>query len=105
MGERFRTLTSSYYMGAQGGILMLVANKIDLADKRQVTTQDAQEYAAKKGCMYIECSAKTSDGINQAFEELVEKILETPSLLETDSSALNKINVTQPKPDDSSCAC
>jgi len=134
--ERFRTLTSSYYMGAhgvilvydctkkeslpnldtwlteintyigdQGAIMMLVCNKTDLADKRQIPTEEGQEYANKNGALYIEVSAKTGEKIGDAFEELVEKILETPSLLEDHSSAMNKINVTQPKPDDSNCAC
>lgn len=109
--ERFRTLTSSYYRGAQGivlvfdysqrksfeqikfwqdevrkystnqdAVLMLVANKVDLPDPC-VTREEAEEFALNNSMMFIETSAKTRQGIKQAFEELVQKILDTPSLI------------------------
>eukprot|EP00128_Syssomonas_multiformis_P011043 Colp12_sorted_trinity150504_noHs@4149 len=107
--ERFRTLTSSYYRGAHGVILvydvskresfehiqqwlselevyatssevvtMLVGNKIDL--DREVTRDEGLEFAQKHSMMFIECSAKTKVGVTQAFEELAQKVLDTPSL-------------------------
>jgi Ras-related protein Rab-18 len=111
--ERFRTLTSSYYRGAQGiilvydcssratfehvrfwqeevrkystnqdAILMLIANKVDLANA-EVTRQEGEEFAFANSMMFIETSAKTRQGIKQAFEEVVYKILDTPSLLQS----------------------
>merc|ERR1719221_421567 len=111
--ERFRTLTSSYYRGAQGiilvydctqkstfehikfwqdevrkystnqdAILMLVANKVDL-EGPQVSRQEGEEFAFANSMMFIETSAKTRQGIKQAFEEVVFKILDTPSLLQS----------------------
>ena len=41
--------------------------------------------------LYIEASAKTTEGINQAFEELVHKILEIPQLL-TEANTNKKSN-------------
>lgn len=47
-------------------------------------TEEATEYARNKGMVYIETSAKTKVGIQQAFEELVQKVssssLPSPSL-------------------------
>jgi Ras-related protein Rab-18 len=112
--ERFRTLTSSFYRGAQGILLvydvtrpetfhhletwleevdhfcvgggatvakLLVGNKADLEDQRAVTFADGEAWARSKGMMFLETSAKTRAGIQQAFEEVLEKILETPALL------------------------
>merc|ERR1719159_329395 len=115
--ERFRTLTSSYYRGAQGivlvydctqratldnvrywqdevrkystnqdAVLMLVANKVDLADP-EVTREQGEEFAFANSMMFIETSAKTRQGIKQAFEELIFKILDTPTLLQATAPA------------------
>ncbi|KAK2146722.1 hypothetical protein LSH36_586g01015, partial [Paralvinella palmiformis] len=102
--ERFRTLTPSYYRGAQGCILvydvsskqsfqkldnwlgeletfatkhdivkMLVGNKID-KERREVTRDEGLKFARKHHMLFIEASAKTREGVQCAFEELVEKV-------------------------------
>ncbi|RQM14463.1 hypothetical protein DD237_004310 [Peronospora effusa] len=110
--ERFRTLTSSYYRGAQGIVLvydvarrdtfenldlwlqevevyspaggrdvvkLLVGNKID--KERVVSRREAEDWARSKGMLFVESSAKTKIGIQQVFNEVVQKILENPALL------------------------
>ncbi|KAL4474715.1 hypothetical protein ABPG72_002308 [Tetrahymena utriculariae] len=102
--ERFRTITSAYYKGADGIVmvydvtsensfqdidkfwisevesyaeknveLLLIGNKSDL--DRQVSTQSAQEYAKSKNMEFFECSAKTSDSVQQAFLTLARKLM------------------------------
>jgi len=61
---------------------MLIANKVDLSNA-EVTRQEGEEFAFANSMMFIETSAKTRQGIKQAFEEVVYKILDTPSLLQS----------------------
>ncbi|WWC58621.1 uncharacterized protein I303_101165 [Kwoniella dejecticola CBS 10117] len=115
--ERFRTLTSSYYRGAQGVVLvydvssrptfdellkwfkeidtycgegvvkMIVGNKVDKEFSRQVTTEEGKAFAERMGALFIECSAKTRLGVPEAFEELVRRILATPTLYSKSTAA------------------
>ncbi|XP_048782631.1 ras-related protein Rab-18-B-like [Lagopus muta] len=110
--ERFRSLNPSYYRGTQGIVLvydvtrkdtftgleswlneleiyttksdavkMLVGNKTDKPD-REVERREGLQFAKKRSLLFIETSAKTEDGVQHAFEELVIKILQTPNLLD-----------------------
>ncbi|XP_043282891.1 ras-related protein Rab-18-like [Venturia canescens] len=119
--ERFRTLTPSYYRDGQGAILvydvtdrntfvkletwleelnaycnkmdivkMVVGNKIDLPN-REVSTDEALQFARRHQTLYIESSAKTADGVKCCFEELVQKILQTPGLWDTYSPRLHAL--------------
>ncbi|XVF76356.1 hypothetical protein PTKIN_Ptkin13bG0260100 [Pterospermum kingtungense] len=114
--ERFRTLTSSYYRNAQGIILdvwakevglystnqdcvkMLVGNKVDRDSERAVSREEGVALAKELGSMFLECSARTRENVEQCFEELALKIMEVPSLLE-EGSAVGKRNILKPKPE------
>lgn len=141
--ERFRTLTSSYYRGAQGIILvydvtrretftdlcdvwlkevdlystnpdcikMLVGNKVDRDAERAVAKEEGIEFARQYGCLFLECSAKTRINVQQCFEELVQKILDTPSLL-ADTTGYKKnilrpgaVPTSTPESNSAGCAC
>lgn len=102
--ERFRTITSSYYRGAHGIIVvydvtdnesfnnvkqwlheidryacenvnkLLVGNKSDLAAKRVVSTEQGKEFAESLGIEFLETSAKTSTNVEQAFLTMASQI-------------------------------
>lgn len=55
-------------------VKLLVGNKIDLTDSRKIQTQQGKKFAKDHGMLFLECSAKSSIGVEQAFEELVEKV-------------------------------
>lgn len=110
--ERFRSLTSSYYRGAQGVILvydvsnrdsfdnlkslwlkelnvyadldelilMVVGNKVDLLENRQVSSDEGKQLAQDLSALFMESSAKTRIGIKSIFEELVRKILNSSKI-------------------------
>lgn len=49
---------------------MLVGNKIDMAEKRQVSTEEGQALAKELEVLYIETSAKAGINIKQLFKNL-----------------------------------
>ena len=98
--ERFRTITSSYYRGAHGIIIvydvtdkesfqniqhwlqeidkyanegvmkLLVGNKSDLQSKKVVSYDEAKELADSLGIGFIETSAKNAHNVEQAFTKM-----------------------------------
>lgn len=60
--------------GPPGIVLGLCGNKCDLDDDRQVQSQDAQDYANRLGCFYLETSAKNDVNVHKAFEEIAKKV-------------------------------
>lgn len=55
-------------------IIALIGNKIDLADDRSVSYNEGKEYADSQRLLFYEVSAKTGQGINEIFTEIL-KIL------------------------------
>ncbi len=102
--ERFRTITSSYYRGAHGIIvvydvcdiesfnnvkqwlreinrygsegvnIILVGNKCDMKSKRVVSTESGKEYADSIGIDFMETSAKKNENIDEIFMKLTSLI-------------------------------
>jgi Ras-related protein Rab-1A len=56
---------------------ILIGNKIDLADKRLIESDDANEYAAMQQMKYIETSAKDGTNVMSAFETLAKVIIDS----------------------------
>ncbi len=98
--EKFRAISVNYLKGTNGVILVfditnketfdlleswlkelkdtnksniskvLVGNKSDLAENREVTVEDANKFANNINCKYFEASAKTGENINEALDEI-----------------------------------
>jgi len=58
-------------------ILILVGNKIDLNDERQVSTEEGMGLAKELGVYYMETSAKTNKNIEDLFEWVALQIINT----------------------------
>lgn len=56
---------------------MLIGNKLDLEDERQVDPMRGQELAAKYDCPFMETSAKTNTNVEEAFLTLVRDVMST----------------------------
>ncbi len=49
---------------------VLIANKVDLVDQRQTSTEESMEYAKQLGWGYFETSAKEGQGVTEAFRQI-----------------------------------
>jgi len=54
---------------------VLLANKVDLADQRVVSTEEGLAFAQKQGWSYFETSAKDGRGVNEAFRHIAEEVV------------------------------
>ncbi|KAG7619050.1 Ras-related protein RABA4b [Arabidopsis thaliana] len=105
--ERYRAVTSAYYRGAVGAMLVydmtkretfehiprwleelrahadkniviiLIGNKSDLEDQRAVPTEDAKEFAEKEGLFFLETSALNATNVENSFNTLMTQIYNT----------------------------
>ncbi|XP_051720775.1 ras-related protein Rab-25b [Ctenopharyngodon idella] len=128
--ERYRAITSAYYRGAVGALLvydiskhltyesaerwlkelydhadthivvMLVGNKSDLAAIRTVPTEDAKDFAEKNGLLYMETSALGSVNVEAAFNTVLAEIHKKVSSKEVTRGSINAVTLSQPKADD-----
>ncbi|XP_056159612.1 ras-related protein RABC2a-like isoform X2 [Syzygium oleosum] len=81
---------------SQNCVKMLVGNKVDKDSEKAVSTEEGIALAKELGCLFLECSAKTRENVEQCFEKLALKIMEIPSLLEEGSTA-GKRNILKQK--------
>lgn len=87
-------------------IIMLVGNKTDLADKRQVTAEEGEAKAKKLNVLFFETSAKSNSNIKQMFRKLAEALPGQDAANEGARNARNvDIQVGQQGQKKSGCAC
>eukprot|EP00761_Pharyngomonas_kirbyi_P002745 gb/GECH01002749.1/.p1 GENE.gb/GECH01002749.1/~~gb/GECH01002749.1/.p1 ORF type:complete len:202 (+),score=70.48 gb/GECH01002749.1/:1-606(+) len=70
--EEVQKHSSGKENGGNGLQIILVGNKSDLGEQRDVQYEHAKEFAESLGIEYLEVSAKTGDQIPEAFAKLAE---------------------------------
>ena len=104
--EKYKAITGAYYKGSKGAFIVyditrkdtfasierwvndlkatsdpkltiiLIGNKNDLDDKREVSKDQGEEKAKSFGCAFLETSAFSGDNLDKAFELMVKEIYE-----------------------------
>lgn len=74
------------YSTIPDAVRLVVGNKSDLDAQRAVTRAEGVAFARAHGCLFLEVSAKSRLNVQEAFQELVSKICESPSLLEDEAA-------------------
>nr|XP_009629633.1 ras-related protein RABA5a-like isoform X2 [Nicotiana tomentosiformis] len=90
--ERFRAVTSAYYRAHSdmNVVTILVGNKSDLKDAREVTTAEGKALVEAKGLFFIETSALDSSNVASAFQTVVKEIYNILSRKVIQSQELQK---------------
>ncbi|KAL7863284.1 hypothetical protein SRHO_G00122680 [Serrasalmus rhombeus] len=89
-------------------IIMLVGNKTDLADKRQITTEEGEQRAKELNVMFIETSAKTGYNVKQLFRRVAAALPGMDSTPEKSKEDMIDIKLEKPPElpvTESSCSC
>ena len=55
-------------------LMVLVGNKIDLEERREVSYNEGSIFAQKNGMLFFECSAKTGNNVEKIFMESTQEI-------------------------------
>jgi small GTP-binding protein len=79
LNEWYNTFLSNSANHLPGDPVLLLGNKIDEAENRVVDTERGIDFANAHGMIFSGVSAKTSEGVMEAFEEAVRKLLEADS--------------------------
>ena len=118
--ERFKTITSSYYKGAHGIIVtyditdresfsaienwmnevekhasdnisrILVGNKCDMVESRQVSTDEGKELAEHYNVRFLETSAKDCKNVEEAFIMMTREIKDRVAITRPKKAATGK---------------
>ena len=62
--------------------IIIIGNKIDMDDMRDINKEEADKFAKENDYKYFEASAKTGEGVDEAFREIVNQILDNSDKLE-----------------------
>ncbi|ORY98214.1 putative ras small monomeric GTPase Rab6 [Syncephalastrum racemosum] len=86
-------------------VVILVGNKTDLSDKRQVTLEEGEAKAKAFNALFIETSAKAGHNVKTLFRRIAQALPEaTPS--ENEKEYMQKVDLHGTEAGDSStCAC
>ncbi|CAL5365497.1 unnamed protein product [Camellia sinensis] len=78
------------YSTNQDCVKILVGNKVDKEGERAVSREEGMALAQEHKSLFLECSAKKRENVQQCFKELTLKILDIPSLLEKGSAVVRR---------------
>lgn len=135
--ERFRSISKSYFRNAVGAVLVfditnsdsfdqltnwlndlhnlcstnayiiLIGNKSDLVEQRQIGESLIQDFATRHQLHYVETSAKTGANIKEAFSKLANEVVirKKSGIIPEDTRPTAKLSPNIAKQDNSSMCC
>ena len=117
--ERYKAITRAYYKGAKGAFIvyditrketfddvdkwrnelisscnqeitvMLIGNKCDLEDKREISKEQGEEKAKSFGFSFLETSALSGENLEKGFQMLIEEIYQKYKVEQSKSDEIN----------------
>ena len=117
--ERYKAITRAYYKGAKGAFIvyditrketfddvdkwrnelisscnqeitvMLIGNKCDLEDQREISKEQGEEKAKSSGFSFLETSALSEENLEKGFQMLIEEIYQKYKVEQSKSDEIN----------------
>ncbi|CAG8604198.1 8138_t:CDS:2 [Cetraspora pellucida] len=116
--ERFRTITTAYYRGAMGILLVydvtdersfnkqhasegvnkiLIGNKCDWVEKKAITKEQGQQLADEFKIKFLETSAKANINVEEAFftlaRDIKKRLIDSHAHEQQKAQNLDKVNI------------
>ncbi len=122
--ERYRSITTAYYRGAAAIIIccdstnkdsfynlnnwideiakytdkevdkLILMNKCDLVEERVIDKSEINKFEKENGIKIMEVSAKTGDGVDKAFEYIIQKLIDNNEKKTSNTMTLQGGNVS-----------
>ncbi|KAM0323545.1 hypothetical protein ACHAQA_008826 [Verticillium albo-atrum] len=88
-------------------IIVLVGNKTDLNEKREVTTQQGEDEAKKNNLMFVETSAKLGHNVKTLFKRIAQALpgMEGSDTAAQASNQMIDVKTNTQQPSQEGCAC
>ena len=75
--------------------VIIIGNKIDLVDSREINKEDAEKFSKEKNYKYFETSAKTGEGVDEAIKELVNQVLKQNGQKDDQKETRNSVQIKE----------
>ena len=75
--------------------LIIVGNKIDMEESREVEKETAEQFATENNYKYFEASAKTGEGVDDAVRDLVNQVLNNNQIDEQKMEARKSVQLKE----------
>ena len=86
-----------------GSVCLIIGNKIDLIEKRVVSTQEGKTLAEQFGVHFIETSAKDATNVEQAFNNVPKEIYDKEMIIQQNKK--ENFLIKNNKKEEKQCCC
>lgn len=73
-------------------VIVIIGNKSDMESQREVSFQEANDFAMKHNCSYFETSAKSGSNVEKVFFEITE-VIYAKERMKTNTNKEEKLNL------------
>lgn len=134
--EKYQSITRSYYKGAGACLLVydltqrqtfedlekwrnqlmecvgheipivVIGNKTDIFQQREVATEDGEQYARKHGFFFIETSCSNGNNVNEAIDIIIKQLVQQKQeLIETQKGNDGNVSIQKPQLEEEKNGC
>lgn len=93
------------YSTIEGAVQLVLGNKLDLEGERAVSRAEGVAFAKTHGALFLEVSARSRANVQEAFLELVSRVVDSPVLHTAPEGARLRLDADAQPPAGGACGC